>query len=281
MGVAFTFTDFEYDTINEIVRKSTESTETDPDTGEPVSETLGSIAYQAMCFSHSGALPGLATVKVRMNESLLDYYASHGNSMEDFKIYYFNEETGMLETMNKPITVAEENGTWYMSFQIDHCSSYIVTPEKLLTGVTGFLKILLNQDNDGGYTLADDLLDRVDVGSRVADVLTHLLGGAMTVLDLNGKEVAENAIIGTGYTIGLGDGTVSPITVAVGGDLTGDGLINVSDLVEMRRAAISLTTLEGAWLKAATPVSGAALPGNEDLIQMRRVILEMADSMYD
>ena len=49
----------------------------------------------------------------------------------------------------------------------------------------------------------------------------------------------------------------------------------------MRRAAISLTTLEGAWLKAATPVSGAALPGNEDLIQMRRVILEMADSMYD
>ena len=69
--------------------------------------------------------------------------------------------------------------------------------------------------------------------------------------------------------------------VAVGGDLTGDGLINVSDLVEMRRAAISLTTLEGAWLKAATPVSGAALPGNEDLLQMRRVILEMADSMYD
>ncbi len=281
MGVAFTFTDFEYDTINEIVRKTAEEIGDDPETGEPVSDTLGSIAYQAMCFSHSGDLPGLATVKVRMNESLLDYYASHGNSMEDFKIYYFNEETGMLETMDRTITVAEENGTWYMSFQIDHCSSYIVTPEELLTGVTGFLKILLNQDNDGGYTLADDLLDRVDVGSRVADVLTHLLGGAMTVLDLNGKEVAENAIIGTGYTIGLGDGTVSPIKVAVGGDLTGDGLINVSDLVEMRRAAISLTTLEGAWLKAATPVSGAALPGNEDLIQMRRVILEMADSMYD
>ena len=281
MGVAFTFTDFEYDTINEIVRKTAEEVGNDPETGEPLSETLGSIAYQAMCFSHSGDLPGLATVKVRMNESLLDYYASHGNSMKDFKIYYFNEETGMLETMKRTITVAEENGTWYMSFQIDHCSSYIVTPEELLTGVTGFLKILLNQDNDGGYTLADDLLDRVDVGSQVADVLTHLLGGAMTVLDLNGKEVAENAIIGTGYTIGLGDGTVSPITVAVGGDLTGDGLINVSDLVEMRRAAISLTTLEGAWLKAATPVSGAALPGNEDLIQMRRVILEMADSMYD
>ena len=279
MGVAFTFTDFEYDTINEIVRKTAEEIGDDPETGEPVSDTLGSIAYQAMCFSHSGDLPGLATVKVRMNESLLDYYASHGNSMKDFKIYYFNEETGVLETMDKTITVAEENGTWYMSFQIDHCSSYIVTPEELLTGVTGFLKILLNQDNNGGYTLADDLLDRVDVGSRVADVLTHLLGGAMTVLDLNGKEV--NAIIGTGYTIGLGDGTVSPITVAVGGDLTGDGLINVSDLVEMRRAAISLTTLEGAWLKAATPVSGAALPGNEDLLQMRRVILEMADSMYD
>ena len=51
LGVAFTFTDFEYDMVNNIVKKSTESTEKDPVTGEYISETMESIAYQAMCFS--------------------------------------------------------------------------------------------------------------------------------------------------------------------------------------------------------------------------------------
>ena len=66
LGVAFTFTDFEQDIVSNVVSKSKED-----------GTTLNSIAYQAMCFSHSGDLPGEATVKIRMNESLLDYYSKH------------------------------------------------------------------------------------------------------------------------------------------------------------------------------------------------------------
>lgn len=279
LGVAFTFTDFEYDAINEIVRKSTESTEIDPDTGEPVSKTLGDIAYQAMCFSHSGDLPGTATVRVRMNESLLDYYADHGNSMDGFKIYYFNEETGMLETMNREIAVVEENGTWFMQFQIDHCSSYIVTPEDLLIGVSGFLEILLS---DNVYTLINGMLDRVLANSTVAEVLAHLSGGNMTVLNASGERVGENATVATGYTIGLGDGTIGQVTVVVGGDLDGNGSIDTTDLLQMRRAILGNVTLEGAWLKAATTMSqNAEMPDTDDLLQMRRVILMPGDNtMY-
>lgn len=281
LGVAFTFTDFEYDAIDQIVRKSTEDTTINPDTGEPNSETLGSIAYQAMCFAHSGELPGTATVQVRMNESLLDYYATHGQTMDGFKIYYFNENTGELETMDTPITVTQVEGAYYMSFRVDHCSSYIVTPEDLLTGISGFIRIMLNAEDDGGYTLLDGLLDRVQSNSAVAQVLQHLTGGAMTVRNGQGEAVADDALVGTGFTIGLGDGSVGQITVVVGGDLRGDGRIDVDDLTEMNRAVLRMTTLEGAYLKAATTVTGGAAPDVQDLTKLSRVLLKMDTSMYN
>lgn len=275
LGVAFTFTDFEYDTINEIVRKTQEE-------GGTESETLGSIAYQAMCFTHSGDLPGMATVKVRMNESLLDYYASHGNSMEDFKIYYFNEDSGMLETMDKEIEVVVIDGTYFMQFQIDHCSSYLVTPEDLLTDVSGFIEILLNAANNGGYTLIDAMLERVKPNSLVSEVLSHLSGGAMVVRNLAGEPVDNAAKVGTGFTIGLGDGTIAQVTIVIGGDLNGDSEISSSDMLEMQRAILGISKLEGARLKAATSRSGdSEKPQTTDMLQMRRVLLGITHSMFD
>ena len=281
LGVAFTFTDFEYDAIDQIVRKSTEDTTVDPDTGKPASETLGSIAYQAMCFAHSGPLPGTATVKVRMNESLLDYYASHGNSMDGFRIYYFNEDTGMLETMEQTIAVTTENNVNYMSFRVDHCSSYIVTNQELRTDVSGFNTIRLNGEDDGGYILADGMLDRVEPNTTVAEVLSHLVGGSMTVLNAEGNAVAETELMATDYTIGLGDGSVSPITVVVGGDVIPDGDVNVDDLVEVRRAVLEMSNLTGAQLKAGTLVSGDDRPNVDDLLQVRRYVLELITKIYE
>ena len=281
LGVAFSFTDFEYDAIDQIVRKSTEDTTEDPGTGEPVSETLDSIAYQAMCFAHSGALPGTATVKVRMNESLLDYYATHGNSMEGFRIYYFNEQTGKLEIMDQQITVTNENNVYYMSFRIDHCSSYLVTNQELDTDISGFNTIRLNEEDDGGYILADGILDRVEPGTTVAEVLSHLVGGSMTVLDGSGNAVAETALMSTGCTIGLGDGSISPVTVVVGGDVIPTGTVNVDDLLEVRRAVLEMVELEGVTLKAAAMLSGEERPTVNDLLQVRRYALEMIDQIYE
>lgn len=279
LGVAFTFTDFEYDMVNNIVKKSTESTEIDPETGEYVSETMESIAYQAMCFSHSGPLPGTATVKVRMNESLLEYYATHNNSLEGFKVYYLNADTGKLELMDKPLTVVLEDGVYFYTLEIDHCSSYIVTDVDLDTEIVGFVKILLGDDV---YQLVDNMLTRLPEGASVTEVLSHLTGGVMTVLNQSGEKVAEGEAVGTGYTIGLGDGTVGQITAVVAGDLDGNSRINMQDLVTMQRAMLNMQQLEGAYLKAAIPASGnASGPRMNDLVLLRRYLLRLTPSMYE
>lgn len=284
LGVAFTFTDFEQDIVSNVVSKSKED-----------GTTLNSIAYQAMCFSHSGDLPGEATVKIRMNESLLDYYSKHNNSLEGFKIYYVNEGTGKLEVMRdasgnpKTLSVEVVDGVYFAVTSIDHCSSYLLTPEDLNEAISGLTKILLNS---GAPLTLDELtqpdgtvlrlLSHMEPGVTLNKLAQYLSGGSMTVLDTNGNKVGADAPLGTGYTIGLGaDGKTGGVTVAVAGDLNGDGSVDTKDLTMMRQAILQIGQLTQVQLKAATPSTNGNRVDTNDLVLLRRYLLSMTNTMLD
>ena len=284
LGVAFTFTDFEQDIVSNVVSKSKED-----------GTTLNSIAYQAMCFSHSGDLPGEATVKIRMNESLLDYYSKHNNSLEGFKIYYVNEGTGKLEIMRdasgnpKTLSVEVVDGVYFAVTSIDHCSSYLLTPEDLNEAISGLTKILLNA---GAPLTLDELtqpdgavlrlLSHMEPGVTLNKLAQYLSGGSMTVLDANGSKIDADAPLGTGYTIGLGaDGKTGSVTVAVAGDLNGDGSVDTKDLTMMRQAILQIGQLTQVQLKAATPSTNGSRVDTNDLVLLRRYLLSMTNTMLD
>lgn len=284
LGVAFTFTDFEQDIVSNVVSKSKED-----------GTTLNSITYQAMCFSHSGDLPGEATVKIRMNESLLDYYSKHNNSLEGFKIYYVNEGTGKLEVMRdasgnpKTLSVEVVDGVYFAVTSIDHCSSYLLTPEDLNEAISGLTKILLNA---GAPLTLDELtqpdgavlrlLSHMEPGVTLNKLAQYLSGGSMTVLDTNGNKVGADAPLGTGYTIGLGaDGKTGGVTVAVAGDLNGDGSVDTKDLTMMRQAILQIGQLTQVQLKAATPSTNGSRVDTNDLVLLRRYLLSMTKTMLD
>ena len=284
LGVAFSFTDFEQDIVSNVVSKSKED-----------GTTLDSIAYQAMCFSHSGDLPGEATVKIRMNESLLDYYSSHNNSLDGFKIYYVNEDTGKLEIMRdangnpKTLSVEVVDGVYFAVTSIDHCSSYLLTPEDLSEIISGLTKILLNAGAPltlDELTLSDNttlrLLSHMDAGATLNKLAQYLSGGSMTVLDADGNKVDADAPLGTGYTIGLGaDGKTGGVTVAVAGDLNGDSSVDTKDLTMMRQAILQISQLTPVQLKAATPSTNGDKVDTNDLVVLRRYLLSMTNTMLD
>lgn len=284
LGVAFTFTDFEQDIVSNVVSKSKED-----------GTTLNNIAYQAMCFSHSGDLPGEATVKIRMNESLLDYYSKHNNSLDGFKIYYVNEGTGKLEVMRdasgnpKTLSVEVVDGVYFAVTSIDHCSSYLLTPEDLNETISGLTKILLNA---GAPLTLDELtqpdgavlrlLSHMEPGVTLNKLAQYLSGGSMTVLDANGNKIDADAPLGTGYTIGLGaDGKTGGVTVAVAGDLNGDGSVDTKDLTMMRQAILQIGQLTQVQLKAATPSTNGSRVDTNDLVLLRRYLLSMTNTMLD
>ena len=125
------------------------------------------------------------------------------------------------------------------------------------------------------------MLSRLPEKATIAEVLSHLTGGTLTVLNQSGERVGENATIATGYTIGLGDGKVGQITAVVHGDVDGNGLINMADLVAIRRGVIGMKTLEGAYLEAATPASkNDSAPQLSDMVRLRRYILGLTTSVF-
>ena len=112
-----------------------------------------------------------------------------------------------------------------------------------------------------------------------AEMLANLRGTDLRLLDGSGRPLAGKDPVGTGATLAQGEGEAE-LVVVLGGDIDGNGQIDTSDLLEMRRSLLEMIELEGAPLQAATVVSGADQPNTSDLLQLRRVLVGLADSMF-
>ena len=111
-----------------------------------------------------------------------------------------------------------------------------------------------------------------------AEMLANLRGTDLRLLDGSGRPLAGKDPVGTGATLAQGEGEAE-LVVVLGGDIDGNGQIDTSDLLEMRRSLLEMLELEGAPLQAATVVSGADQPNTSDLLQLRRVLVGLAESM--
>lgn len=80
---------------------------------------------QAISFLHEGDLPGTATVEVPLTETNLD--------PDDLALYYINEKDGTLDLVDTDVTVTSNDGTPMLTFDIEHCSSYVVTAKPAST----------------------------------------------------------------------------------------------------------------------------------------------------
>lgn len=114
--------------------------------------------------------------------------------------------------------------------------------------------------------------------TTVEELLPALTGQDIQITAADGTDLTDTSPVGTGATLRQGGGKPELVAVYYG-DLDGNGIIDTSDLLVMRRVLLRLITLEGAPLLAATPVSQADRPSTSDLLQMRRVLLRLADSM--
>lgn len=276
LGVSFTFTDFEKDIVNNVVKQSDET-----------QDSLNSLTYQAMCFSHSGELPGKAEVKVRMNTGLKEYYNEHG-SMDGFKVYYVNEGTGQLELQqfaDGELRIEQVDGVPYVVFPITHCSSYLFTNGIINGALSGLSEVILKVMENNPYIIEKEgslrFLNRLTESLSFDALKPYLSGGEMKVLDADGNATDGN-VIGTGYTIGLGaDGKTGAVTAVVGGDVNGDGKITTADMLKETRAMLGMLTLDGPYLKAATTMSGNTdEPSTSDMLRLTRYMLNMVDTMY-
>lgn len=127
------------------------------------------------------------------------------------------------------------------------------------------------------YEISEGFL-YLPVATTAEALLPALTGADIRIMGADGTMLTGTSPVGTGATLSQGDGEPELIVVYYG-DLDGNGGIDTSDLLVMRRTLLRLITLDGATALAATPVSGADAPSTADLLQMRRILLRLADSM--
>ena len=109
-------------------------------------------------------------------------------------------------------------------------------------------------------------------------LLANLLGTDITITAFDGTPVTGSQAVGTGATLAQGDGAAE-LSVVFYGDLSGNGSVDSDDLLQMRRSILKLITLDGVWLQAATPLDHGKMPSDRELLQMRRILLKLADTM--
>lgn len=145
------------------------------------------------------------------------------------------------------------------------------TPESTPTPTPGSITSEVYPIQDGALLLAEP----VDAQTLLAGVT----GENVTLTAADGTPLTGSDPVGTGALL-TRKGAAPELVVIFYGDLTGEGEIDISDLLQMRRAVLEMITLEGPQLRAATPL-GNPEPGVDELLQLRRVVLEMIDNMLD
>ena len=88
--------------------------------------------------------------------------------------------------------------------------------------------------------------------SQLVAAITGADNAVLTVKDKDGKELADDAALGTGstVTVTLGDTSITK-TIVFAGDVDGDATVNATDARLALRAAAKLDTLTGAFAAAA------------------------------
>ena len=127
------------------------------------------------------------------------------------------------------------------------------------------------------YPIQDGAMT-VEKPTNAATLLAGVHGEDLRLTNADGEPLRGEDLVGTGTTVAQGGGPAE-LVIVVYGDLNGDGKIAVGDLLEMRRALLALTKLDGVWLRAATADSGEPEPNVRNILQLSRVLLNLTDSM--
>ena len=97
----------------------------------------------------------------------------------------------------------------------------------------------------------------IDLGTKASSVINSIKkndANATVVIKNSSGKTIENDFVGTGSTIEIKDGDKSiKLTVVIYGDASGDGKINVLDLVKVQKHILGINKLSGAFEKAGDP----------------------------
>lgn len=122
----------------------------------------------------------------------------------------------------------------------------------------------------------------IQPNATLESILPDLSGQNIKAFDAKGNPVAAQAPLGTGYVLTTGEDVNAPhkLTVVVSGDVNGDAVVDMRDMLLMQQARLQLKTLEGAFKKAATFKSDSETgPMQSDADGLKQFLVKIVDQL--
>ena len=123
---------------------------------------------------------------------------------------------------------------------------------------------------------SSEYISKLSIGTTVKGLLESLNEKEyVKIFSKDNKEVAADAVIGTGMIANIMDGAnkVKHYTIIVTGDTNGDGKINITDMIAVKACVLKKSSITGAYLKAAD-TNGDGKVNITDFIKTKAVTLK-------
>ena len=121
------------------------------------------------------------------------------------------------------------------------------------------------------------IINKINHGTNIEDIKSKInTSGQVSVLDKNGNVIEDitNKKIGTGYKFKIDmTGNTFEYVVSVRGDVTGEGDINVNDVVGVSRHVIKGNYLEGIEYINASDINSDNKVDINDVIRLAKYII--------
>ena len=133
--------------------------------------------------------------------------------------------------------------------------------------------ILLKSDSSLNYD-ALGYLRRVEFNTTASALAEEFANDNLRFFNINGKELAETDVVGTGTIVRLynGDSIADAKTLVVTGDVTGDGIINNRDVAMMNGLLLGTVTAQECQ-QLAFDVNGDGYVNNRDAAMVSRYLV--------
>ena len=149
------------------------------------------------------------------------------------------------------ITLTGEDASNYELIQPEGLKVNIVDKITLETEEYDFTNRGL-EDKSKVYDQGYKYIIGIDLETTKEEFIGNLItNGNVRILDLNGEELEDGEFIGTGMTLEVTHNYQKiELKIVVLGDVTGDGMVTVTDLSAINQAALKIITLEGEYFLA-------------------------------
>lgn len=103
------------------------------------------------------------------------------------------------------------------------------------------------------YGVGDEIIRKIPLETSVTMLLSNLNEGVFCKVFQGKTEVSKETLIGTGMKVKIfdGDSVKKTYTTIVTGDLNGDGIVSITDLLSLKSHLLKKSTLKDAYLVAA------------------------------